>query len=151
MIEIMAFPGLACTGGEENRPAEPSVRQFSAWLDTFNSGDRERYAKFLADSFPARLNSLDKAIAFREATGGFDLRKLERVSATEAVGLAQERASDQFVRFELTVAAAEPHAIVSLDLIAVPRPAEFPIARLTEDEAIAGIQDVLRGAAAEDR
>jgi len=55
MIVIVAFPGLACTGGEENRAAEPSVRQFSAWLDVFNSGDRERYAKFLADSFPARL------------------------------------------------------------------------------------------------
>jgi D-alanyl-D-alanine carboxypeptidase len=151
MIGIMAFPGLAGTGGEEDRPAEPSVRQFRAWLDTFNSGDRERYAEFLAASFPARLNSLDKAMAFREATGGFDLRKLERVSATEAAGLAQERASDRFARFELTVAAAEPHAIVSLDLIAVPRPAEFPIARLTEDEAIAGIQDVLRRAAAEDR
>lgn len=35
-------------------------------------------------------------MAFRDLTGGFDLRKLERVSATEAGGLVQERASDQF-------------------------------------------------------
>jgi D-alanyl-D-alanine carboxypeptidase len=151
MIVVVALPGLAGTGGEENRAAEHSVRQVSAWLDVFNSGDREQYAEFLADSFPSRLTDLDKAMAFRELTGGFDLRKLERVSATEAVGLVQERASDQFARFELTLAATEPHVIVSLDLTAIPRPAEFPIARLTEGEAIAGIQDVLREAAAEDR
>jgi D-alanyl-D-alanine carboxypeptidase len=130
---------------------EPSVRQFSAWLDVFNSGDRDRYAEFLAGSFPARLDSLDMAMAFRERTGGLDLRKLERVSATEAAALVQERDSDQFARAELTVEATEPHMITSLNLAAIPRPAEFAIARLTEDEAIAGIQDVLRGAAAADR
>ena len=131
--------------------AEPSVRQFSAWLDVFNSGDRERYAKFLADSFPARLALLDEEMAFREFTGGFDLRKLERVSPTEVSGLVQERDSDQFARFELTVAATEPHVIASLDLTAIPRPPEFPIARLTEGEAIAGIQTILREDAAEER
>ena len=130
---------------------EPSVRQFSAWLDVFNSGDRDRYAEFLAGSFPARLNSLDKEMAFREVTGGLDLRKLERVSPTEAAALVQERDSDQFARVELTVDATEPHVITSLNLAAIPRPAEFPIARLTEDEAITGIQDVLREATAADR
>lgn len=151
MMVIVAFPGLAGTGGEENRAAEPSVRQLSAWLDVFNSGDRDRYAKFLADSFPSRLAGLDTEMAFRELTGGFDLRKLERVSATEAVGLVQERASDQFARFELRVAATEQHVILSLEGTAIPRPAEFPIARLTEGEAIAGVQAVLREYAAADR
>ena len=130
---------------------EPSVRQFSAWLDVFNGGDRDRYAKFLAGSFPSRLNSLDKAMAFRERTGGLDLRKLERVSATEAAALVQERDSDQFARVELTVDATEPHVITSLNLAAISRPAEFPIARLIEDEAVTGIQDVLRGSSAADR
>jgi D-alanyl-D-alanine carboxypeptidase len=63
----------------------------------------------------------------------------------------QERASDQFVRFELTVAATEPHVITSLGLTVIDRPAEFLIARPTEDGAIAGIQDMLREAAAADR
>jgi hypothetical protein len=135
----------------EIRAVEPSVRQFSAWLDVFNSGDRDRYARFLAGCFPTRLNSLEKAMAFRERTGGLDFRKLERVSATEAAALVQERDSDQFARVELTVDATEPCVITSLSLAAIPRPAEFPIARLTEDEAITGIQDVLRGAAAADR
>ncbi len=130
---------------------EPVVRQFSAWLEIFNGGDRDRYAEFLAASFPSRLDSLDMAMLFRERTGGVDLRKLDRVSATEATALVQERESDQFARVELTVDAAEPHVITSLNVAAIPRPAEFAIARLTEDEAITGIHGVLRAADAADR
>jgi D-alanyl-D-alanine carboxypeptidase len=131
---------------------EPSMRQFSAWLEVFNSGDRERCAEFLADRFPSWLKSLDRVMAFRERTGGLDLRKMERVSATEAAVLVQERDSDQFVRVEVTVdATTEPQVITSLTVAAIPRPAEFPIARLAEDEAITGIQDLLREAAAADR
>jgi D-alanyl-D-alanine carboxypeptidase len=136
----------------DEKAVEPSMRQFSAWLEVFNSGDRDRCAEFLAGRFPSQLNSLDRVMAFRERTGGLDLRKLERVSATEAAALVQERDSDQFARVELTVdATTEPQVITSLKLAAVPRPTEFPIARLTEDEAITGIQDVLREAAAADR
>lgn len=62
----------------------------------------------------------------------------------------QERDSDQFARVELTVD-AEPRVIISLTLIAIPRPTKFPIARLSEDEAMTGILDVLREAATADR
>lgn len=130
---------------------EPSVRLLHAWLDVFNGGERDRYAEFLAGSFPSRLDSLATAMAFRERTGGLDLRKLELASATEATALLQERDSDQFARVELTIAPTEPREITSLNLAAIPRPAEFPIARLAEDEAITGIQHVLHGAAAADR
>jgi D-alanyl-D-alanine carboxypeptidase len=130
---------------------EPAVCQFSAWLEVFNRGDRDRYAEFLTASFPSRLDSLDTAMVFRERTGGLDLRKLDLVSTTEATALVQERDSDQFARVELTVDAAEPHVIISLKLAAIPRPAEFPIARLSEDEAITGIHDVLSDAEAADR
>jgi D-alanyl-D-alanine carboxypeptidase len=135
----------------DERAMEPSMRQFSAWLDVFNSGDRERCGDFLADRFPSRLESLDKVMAFRERTGGLDLRKLERVSPTEAAALVQERDSDQFARVELTVEVTDPHVITALKLAAIPRPAEFPIARLTEADAITGIRDVLREATAADR
>jgi len=128
-----------------------SERLLHVWLDVFNSGDRDRYAEFLARSLPSRLDSLDKEMAFRERTGGLDLRKLELASATEAAALLQERDSDQFARVELTIAATEPHVITSLNLAAIPRPSEFTIARLAEDETITGIQQVLHEAAAADR
>jgi CubicO group peptidase (beta-lactamase class C family) len=142
---------------------QPSFRLFSAWLDAFNSGNRRRYEGFLDNSFPARVTFLDQEMEFRKLTGGFDLRKLEQASATEVTGLVQERDSDQFGKFELRLAldldaavsgevkAAKPHVIASLDLLAIPRPAEFPIARLSEDGAIAGAKALLRKDAAADR
>jgi CubicO group peptidase (beta-lactamase class C family) len=144
----------ACTGQpEKNSDEEPSVRQFHAWLDAFNSGDRERYAAFLVKHYPTLLtfSSMDQEMGFRELTGGFELRKLERVSPTEVTGLIQERASDQFARFELTIIASEPDRIASLNLTAIPRPAAFPIERLSEGEAIANLEAFVRREAAEDR
>jgi hypothetical protein len=142
---------------------QPPFRLFAAWLDAFNSGDQERYAEFLAAKFPARLMFLGEEMGFRELTGGFDLRKLEQASATEVTGLVQERASDQFARFDLQLAldldaavsgeavAARPYKIAQLSLVAIPRPAAFPIARLTQKDVIAGVEALLRRDAAADR
>jgi CubicO group peptidase (beta-lactamase class C family) len=140
---------------------QPSYRLFSTWLEAFNSGDRERYAKFLTDSFATRSAFLDQEMEFRNMTGGFALRKLEQASPTEVTGLVQERDSDQFGRFELRLAvepdgsggmvAKKPYEIASLDLLAIPRPAEFPIARLTEGEAIASVEAFAHKDAAADR
>ena len=143
----------ACTGAKQDAAEEPSVRQFHAWLDAFNSGDRERFTTFVLDNFvfPSQVVNLNQEMAFRELTGGFDLRKMERVSATEVSGLVQERDSDQFARFELKVEAIEPHLIVAVNLTAIPRPAEFPIERLTEGEAIEGVEALVREDAAADR
>jgi CubicO group peptidase (beta-lactamase class C family) len=154
VTEPPAAPSL-----DEETQRQPSFRQFSAWLEAFNSGNRDQYATFLADHFPARLRAvvggpkgvLDGEMGFRELTGGFDLRKLEQVSADEVSGLLQERASDQFAHFELAVEAGEPYEIIYLDLRAIPRPAEFAIERLTEGEAISALDARLREDAAADR
>jgi D-alanyl-D-alanine carboxypeptidase len=118
---------------------QPSYHQFTAWLAAFNSRDRNEYRQFLEKNFPIRVSSLNQDMNFRDRTGGFDLRKLEQGSATRVSGLVQERDSDQFARFTLTVDATEPHRILSLSLRAVPRPAAFAIPRLTESEAIAAV------------
>jgi D-alanyl-D-alanine carboxypeptidase len=179
--------GFACTGDEESTGArttastgngsptesptrvdadarrKPSFRLFSAWLDAFNSGDRERYGAFLEKRFPFRGTNLDQEMEFRALTGGFDLRKLKSSSATEVTGWVQERNSDQFGEFELGLElelgvavsgkpkVAVPHRIARLDLRAIPRPAEFPVARLTAEEAIAGVESLLRRNIAADR
>jgi CubicO group peptidase (beta-lactamase class C family)/pimeloyl-ACP methyl ester carboxylesterase len=90
-------------------------------------------------------------MAFRDYTGGLTLRRVLHLSAMRVSGWVQERDSDQFARFELTVSAVTPRKILSLDLFAIPRPAAFPIARLTESEAIAGVEALLRKRAATDR
>jgi D-alanyl-D-alanine carboxypeptidase len=116
----------------------PPFRQFSAWLDAFNSGDRARLEQYLRASYPSA--TIDQQLAFFAQTGGFELRDLEQATPTRLTGLAQERSSDQFARFVLTVEPDEPHRIIGLGLNAIPRPAEFPIARVSEAEAVAALR-----------
>jgi D-alanyl-D-alanine carboxypeptidase len=137
-------------GAAEARP-QPSLRLFKAWLAAFNSGDRTRYARFLERNFPSRATTWLLDMGFRDITGGFDLRRVLRTSGTRVYGWVQERDSDQFALFVLTASASTPRKILSLELVAIPRPATFPIARLAEGEAIAGLEGLLRKKAAEDR
>jgi CubicO group peptidase (beta-lactamase class C family) len=131
--------------------AQPPFHQFSAWLAAFNSGDRAQYQRFLANNFPNRGSSLNQDMEFRANTGGFEFKKLEQASPTRASGLVQERDSDQFARFMLVTEAAAPHRIVSLNFMAIPRPAAFPIPRLTESGAIAAVKALLEKSTAADR
>jgi D-alanyl-D-alanine carboxypeptidase len=142
--------GAALPGAAEARP-QRSLRLFRAWLAAFNSGDRRRYATFAARNFPLHRRMLDPVMGLREMTGGFVLRRLERVSARRVSGWVQERDSDQFVRFVLTVSPFTPRIILDLTLVPIPRPAEFPIARLSEAEAIAGVEALLGKRAAAGR
>jgi CubicO group peptidase (beta-lactamase class C family) len=124
-------------------------RQFSAWLEAFNTGDRTRIGPFLETNYPSM--KLDAQMNFRERTGGFELRALERATATTLTGLVQERDSDQFGRFTLEVEPAEPHRITRFGISAIPRPAEFPVPRMSEAEVITALRAKLERDAAADR
>ena len=73
------------------------------------------------------------------------------MSATRVSGWVEERDSDQFVSFTMWVSAAKHPKILALDLVPIPRPAAFPIPRLTEGETIAGVAALLSIEAAADR
>jgi D-alanyl-D-alanine carboxypeptidase len=130
---------------------QPSLRLFRAWLAAFNSGDRTRYAKFLKRNWPTWVPLIDRDLGLREFTGGFDLRNVGRASATRVSGWVEERDSDQFVTFTMWVSEAKRPKILALDLVPIPRPAAFPILRLTEGEAIAGVAALLSKQAVADR
>ena len=112
----------------EAAASQPPFRLFVAWLDAFNSGDPKRYARFLERKFPFRGSALGDDLALRELTGGYELRKVERISAIQVTGWLRERHSDKPVEFEFTLElylpaeslgrppAARPYRIVSLDL-----------------------------------
>src|ERR1700682_1509918 len=144
--------GLVVTcGAQTPLPDTPAVHQGTAWLETFNMGNRESYRDFLQKNFPSRLQNLDQELGFREMTGGFELRKLEESTPTKLVVLVQERLSDQFARLTLEVEAGEPHHIVNIDLRAIPRPAEFSLPHMSESDLIAALQKKLEEDAAADR
>jgi CubicO group peptidase (beta-lactamase class C family) len=124
-------------------------RQFSAWLDAFNSGDRERINAFLTANYPSRR--LEPEMNFRAQVGGFDFRVLELASPTTAGGLVEARVGDDFARFFLEVDPAPPHQIRRLQLRVVERPAEYALPRMSEAGLVAALREKLEKDAAADR
>jgi D-alanyl-D-alanine carboxypeptidase len=129
----------------------PAAHQLSGWLEAFNSGDKATFLAFLQKNYPDRVGDIDHEMGFRERTGGFDLRQAGDCEATKCSAFLQERGSEQFARIVIEVDPAEPHIIKSLELRAIPRPAEFSIARMTEAEALKAFRTYLDQAAAADR
>jgi D-alanyl-D-alanine carboxypeptidase len=144
----LAPPKLTAAEVEAARTGAP-FRQLSAWLEAFNSGDRERIQSYLTANYPSV--NVEGQMGFRAQTGGFEFRVLEQATATMAVGLVQERDSDQFGRFVLVVEPEPPHKITRLGINAIPRPAESPVARLSETELIAAVRAKLGKDVAADR
>jgi D-alanyl-D-alanine carboxypeptidase len=144
----LAPPKMTADEAAKARTGAP-FRQFSAWLEAFNSGDRTRIVKFLETNFPSI--KLDTEMNFRERTGGFELRSLEQATDTTLTGLVQERGSDQFGRFTMVVEADEPHVIARFGINAIPRPADFPLPRLSEADVIAALRAEVEKDAAADR
>jgi len=132
-------------------PDTPAARQFSAWLEAFNSGDRATFLKFFQENYPSQAGHLDGLMSLREGSGGFDFKKAEESTPTHFSGLVQERNSDQFARFVIEVEPAEPHHITHWNLRAIPRPAEFAIPRMSEPQLLTVLRAKLDQDTAADR
>jgi|SRR5579859_1838341 len=147
---LVCFVSATCFA-QTQFPDTPAGHQAAAWLAVFNRGDKDAFREFLQKNFPSRLERLEGAMEFRQATGGFDLKKVEESTPTKFVALVQERNSDQMARMTLEVESAEPHQISNMELQAVPRPAEFALPRLSQSELIAATKKEIEHEAAADR
>jgi len=132
-------------------PGTPAAHQFSAWLKAFDNGDRARFLEFLDGNFPSHKGSIDRDMDFRDRTGGFEFVKAEESTATRFSGVVKERDSDQLARIEIEVEPADPHRILQLQLRAIARPAEIPLPRMSESDALAALRSKLQQDAAADR
>ena len=126
----------------------PAERQFRAWLSVFNAGDRAKYEAFTRDQSPSRTERIDGDMNMFSMTGGFDLRRIESVTATTVTCLVQERAWEQVARAVVEVEPAPPHRIVRLGLNLVPRPADLAVRRLSEAELAPAARAKIDSAAA---
>jgi D-alanyl-D-alanine carboxypeptidase len=131
-------------GGERQAtPSEttqmPAARQFTAWLEAFNSGDSAKLKAFDEKNYPDEVKEVDGLMRFRKMTGGFEVRKIEKAEGNKVLVIMKERGSDQFARAEVEVEEAQPHRITTLDIQAIPAPAEFAPARMSEEQAIAAL------------
>ena len=136
-------------------PDTPAGRQFFAWLDAFDSGDKTELEQFLKEHYPAhsREADLDNEMQFREDTGGFEFKDFDRDASTTTkfVGIVKERGSDQFARFVMEVDPANEGRVTSLSLNIVPRPAKFALPRMTERDALAAFREKLQQESGADR
>ncbi len=132
-------------------PDTAAARQFAGWLDAFNGGDRAKLLKFLETNYPEAASDIDNSLQFREQTGGFDLKKIEESAPNHFSAIVQERKSDTFARCVVDVQPAEPHRIITFDLRAIRRPAEFPEPRTNQADAVAALRAKLEKDTADDR
>lgn len=123
-------------GGTPKVPSTPAGEQFSAWLKSFNSGERAQLEELRKHFKNPPGQPIDGDLSFRRMTGGFDLRKIEESTPTRLTGLLQERSSDQFAHFVMEVEPDAPHLVTTWDLDAVATPAEFAVPRLSEAQAL---------------
>ena len=132
-------------------PNTPAGRQCAAWLESFNRGDINAHREFLEKNFPPQPSRLERQMEFRQRTGGLDLKKVVESSPTKLVVLVQERLSDQFAQLTMEVKADEPHQINTIELRAIPRPAEFALPHLSQSGLIAATRKAIESEVAADR
>jgi D-alanyl-D-alanine carboxypeptidase len=147
---LLGVAGATCSA-QTQLPDTPAARQCAAWLETFNRGARDNYRDFLQKNFPSRLQDLERDLSFRDMTGGFELRKVEESTPSKLIALVQERVSDQFARLTLEVETAEPHIMTRMDLLAIPRPPEFPLPHMSESDLTKALRKRMEQDAAADR
>jgi D-alanyl-D-alanine carboxypeptidase len=132
-------------------PKTPAGEQFSAWLAALNSGDRAQMEEILRHFKDRGDREVNGMMRFQKQTGGFDIKKIEESAPLRIGGLLQERNSDQFARFTMDVEAEAPHKITRFDLNAIPRPAEFPVERMSQNDLLAVLKERLERDSAADK
>ena len=142
VVALLFFTNGACVAQSAlpQLPDTPAANQAKGWLEVFNSGDVEKRRAFLQKNYPSRLERFDRETEMRRGTGGFDVMKVAESTPTKIVLLIQERLSDQFAQFTVEVEPAPPHAIKQFQLQVLPRPAEFAIRHLNDNELVATLR-----------
>lgn len=121
-------------------PDTPAANQAKGWLEVFNAGDVEKRRAFLQKNYPSRLERFDRETEMRRGTGGFDVVKVAESTPTKIVLLIQERLGEQLAQFTVEVEPAPPHAIKQFQFQVIPRPAEFAIRHLNDDELVTSLR-----------
>ena len=130
---LLFFINGACVA-QTQLPDTPAANQAKGWLEAFNVGDVEKRRAFLQKNYPSRLERFDRETEMRSRTGGFEVIKVEESTPSKIVLLIIERMGDQIARFTVEVEPAPPHAVKQFQFKLLPRPAEFAIRHLNDNE-----------------
>ena len=138
---ILTYVALCALALRAQIPDTPAGRQFSAWLNAFNSGDRATMQQFFDKSMT--FGRIDQDMGIRNQTGGFDVKKVEESTDTRLVVLTQERGpGKQFTRIAFSVEAAEPYNVAGLRFQPAQPPPGLAPPKMTASEAEAARKGV---------
>ncbi len=129
-----------CLLAQGQLPDTPAAKQFAAWLEAFNSGERARLLEFWQKNKPERVKLVDGAMEFRGMTGGFAMKKVEECGETKCVVVVQEKKSDQFARATIEVEPSAPFAIKEFEVRLTDPPAGLAVPRMTQGDAVAAVR-----------
>lgn len=118
-------------------PKTRAGETFSAWINSFNSGDIEQIRAFRAKY--KRMSDIDEVLSWREATGGFELLRIEDSKPDSLIAMLKERASDRAARFTLTARDDGVGENLVMSARPVSLPPEFAIPRLSMQDALAAL------------
>ena len=151
MFSAAVVACLSSSGAVAQSPAPDTVsgRQLAQWLAAFNADSAAR-EPFYRDRWAYRPNPRFYE-DLREQTGGFELLKVEESTATRTVAIARQIDSDAVSRLTFEVEPDDPHRVVRFTAQPIPRPADLPIARVSEAELLKVLRADLERWAAADR
>ncbi|HEX7180348.1 MAG TPA: serine hydrolase domain-containing protein [Thermoanaerobaculia bacterium] len=153
-VITIVFSASAQTGkaeGQPEIPQTPAGKVFAAWLASFNSADPVQMRAFDEAYRREAPPPLEGRLAFREATGGFTLLRIEKSEPLSLVALLGEKNSDTLTRLELEVTSGDAPKIARSLIDAARRPADLAIPRMTEADALAALSARAEELAKDDR
>lgn len=157
LLTAVAFSALAALGlqaadGVGSYSVKNAASQeLMKWLAAFDGNDRTAYRAFILKDFPSGASHLAQDEGLWGNTGGFDLWQLQEKTSTAATAILQERSGDQFASITLRVDPTNPHLIVGLEIVPIPRPVGISFPHLSDEKLIAELRAQLRRSAAAGR
>jgi hypothetical protein len=123
---LLAMSGAIACAADARSPARA---QLDGFLAAFNSGDRAKIEAFGRDHAPpdfVRTQILDDTMKIFEATGGFDVIKVEESSPHALKGQVRERKTSNVQQLTLQVNPAAPDRITVIAFTGGPELVEGP-------------------------
>jgi CubicO group peptidase (beta-lactamase class C family) len=141
MLRFFAILGLALlplpATAQPPIPATQAGNAARSWLIALNASDGPSLKAF--DEKYGRDVPVDVELGLRDLTGGFALLAVEKSEPLVSELLLRENYSDTVARLRLTLDAANPARISSLQIDAIPAPPALAIQRMTQAEALSSL------------
>jgi D-alanyl-D-alanine carboxypeptidase len=117
---FIVFFAVVCAQAQQvSIPNTPAGRALSAWLDAFNSADRQRIVDF-QQQYSTPGPPPEALLSFRAQTGGFDVVSITKDEPLHIEFLVKERGSALRANGMLDVTASEPPQVRGPVLRALP-------------------------------